>query len=110
MFHRKKKYVKDLLKAHNMQNCKPVPVPLTQSAKLQLFEKFEVVDATHYRRLIGKLLYLTHSRPNIIFVVSVLSRFMSQPNKFHLGTLKHVLKYISGIIEFGIHLVIGVEI
>ena len=55
-----------------------------------------------YRSLIGSLLYLTTSRPNILFVVSVLSRFMHSPSEKHFSAAKRVLRYIKGTIDLGV--------
>ncbi|XP_066323855.1 secreted RxLR effector protein 161-like [Miscanthus floridulus] len=60
------------------------------------------VDATEYRSLIGSLRYLIHTCPDITFVVGYLSRFMETPRKEHLVAVKRLLRYIAGMVEFGI--------
>lgn len=97
-----KKYVTDLLKEYNILHCKPANVPLLPSAQQQLYEDAEGVDVTMYRKLFGKLIHVTQSRPDIVFVISLLSRFMHKPTKIHQGAAKDVLRYLAGTIQFGI--------
>jgi len=52
---------------------------------------FGLMDVTFYQRLVGSLIFLTHTRPDITFPVSVVKRFMSNPEKYHLKVAKHVL-------------------
>lgn len=58
-----------------MMNCKP-SISLSPSTKMSLFDELKSVDITGFRKLIGKLIYLTQSRPDIAFPVNLLSRFM----------------------------------
>lgn len=85
-----------------MLQCKAVSVPLMSCAKQQVYQVADEVDVSKYRRLIGKLMYVTHSRPDIAFSVSLLSRFMHKPNKIHQGAAKHVLRYLAGTQNYGI--------
>ena len=55
-----------------------------------------------YRHLVESLIYLTLTRPDIFYLVGVVSRYMSNPNKPHLDAVKHILRYIKGTINFGI--------
>ncbi|WVZ90082.1 hypothetical protein U9M48_036413 [Paspalum notatum var. saurae] len=57
----------------------------------------EKVDATQYKSLIGGLRYLTHTRPDITFVVGHVSRFMEDPHKDHMAAIKHLLSYELGL-------------
>ncbi|KAF2310080.1 hypothetical protein GH714_006469 [Hevea brasiliensis] len=59
-------------------------------------------DAQRFRSLVGGLIYLTHKRPDIMFAVSLVSRFMHKPTKHHYGTAKRVLKYVAGTLDLGI--------
>ena len=80
------KYISDILNRFKMQDCKPVSTPISIGVKLAKDEDSEKEDDSMYRSLIGSLLYLTASRPHILFVVSLLSRFMHSPRDTHLTT------------------------
>lgn len=64
-----RQYVEDLMKSFNMISCKPSTTPLSTSKKMSLFDKAEPTDITAYRKLIGKLIYVTQCRPYIAFLV-----------------------------------------
>ena len=85
-----------------MQDCKPMSTPMTTSEKLSKDDDFEKIDEGLYRSLIGSLLYLTTSRPDTLFAISVLSRFMHSPSEKHFSAAKRVLRYIKGTVAFGV--------
>ena len=60
------------------------------------------VDSTLYIQLIGSLMYLVHTRPDICYTVNALSQFMSDPKQIHLVAAKHVLRYVRGTITYGL--------
>ena len=78
------KYFLDLLKETRMLGCKPTNTPMEANYKLGLKNDCALVDKGRYQHLVGKLIYLSHTRPNIGFPVSVVSRFMNKPNEEHL--------------------------
>ncbi|XP_027774298.1 uncharacterized protein LOC114077999 [Solanum pennellii] len=96
------KYISDYLKRFKMQDCKPVSTPISTGVKLGKYEESEKVDDSMYRSLIGSLLYLTASRPDILFVVSLLSMFMHSPIETRFTAAKRLLRYIKGTNKFGI--------
>ena len=57
----------------------------------------------HYRQIIGSLMYLTNSKPDICFAVNTLSQYLVQPRRVHLVSAKHVMRYLKGTIEFGLY-------
>ena len=61
------------------------------------------VDATLYRQLVGSLLYLTHSRPDLSFAIGCVSHYMQTPHESHWKSAKIILRYIRGTFQFGIH-------
>ena len=83
-----------------MQDCKPVSTPISAGVKLGKDEDSEKMDDSMYRSLIGSLLYLTAIRPDILFIVSFLSKFMHSPRDTHLTAAKRVLRYIKGTNKF----------
>ncbi|KAJ8770389.1 hypothetical protein K2173_015003 [Erythroxylum novogranatense] len=97
-----KKYVADLLKRFNMANCEVVATPMNVNKKLQREDGTEKNNSTLFRSLVGGLNYLTHTRPNIAFSVSVVPRFMHNPTKQHFIATKRILRYIAGTLNFGI--------
>nr|KYP50175.1 Copia protein [Cajanus cajan] len=97
-----KKYTEALLKKFKMSGCKTVTTPLVTKEKLQKDDGAPDADASRYRSLIGSLLYLTATRPDIMYVVSLLSRFMQKPSQIHFGAAKRILRYLQGTKEFGI--------
>ena len=96
------KYISDILNMSKMQDCKPAITPISVSVKLGKDKDSEKVDDSMYKSLIGSLSYLTASRPDILFVVSLLSRFMHSPRETHPTAAKRVLRYIKGTSKFGI--------
>ena len=60
------------------------------------------VDATHYRRLVGSLRYLVHTRPDLAFAVGFVSRFMERLTEEHLVAVKRILRYIAGTLNYGL--------
>lgn len=98
-----KKYAKDLLKKFKMENAYPASTPMELGLKLSKHDVSEAFDATIYRSLVGSLMYLTTTRPDIMFSVSLLSRFMTSPKRSHWEAGKRVLRYILGTVDHGIH-------
>ncbi|KAF7815307.1 Retrovirus-related Pol polyprotein from transposon TNT 1-94 [Senna tora] len=70
--------------------------------KLQLEDGTGLADAKTFRSLVGGLIYLTHTRPDIAFSVGVVSRFKHSPSKHHIGTTKRILHYVAGTVDYGI--------
>jgi hypothetical protein len=88
------KYTKDLLKRFNMEKCKPIKTPMPTNGHLDLDEGGNPVNQTLYRSMIGSLLYLTASRPDIMFSVCMCARFQSNHKKAHLRVVKRILRYL----------------
>jgi len=96
------KYCKDILKKFEKEACKAVATPMSTNCYLGANEAGPEVDQTMNRGLIGSLLYLTASRPNIMFDVCLCARFQSCPKESHLKVVKRVLKYLKGTISMGL--------
>jgi hypothetical protein len=77
------KYACDLLRRFHMDDCKPTPSPFQSGVKLSATCTSPEVDATLYRQLVGSLLYLTHTHPDLSFVVGLVARYMQTPHESH---------------------------
>ncbi|XP_031285994.1 secreted RxLR effector protein 161-like [Pistacia vera] len=77
-------------------------LPFVPTMKLSNSDEAKKVDEGFYRSLIGCLLYLTATRPDIMYATSLLSRFMSQPTETHFKIAKRVLRYVKGSTDFGV--------
>ncbi|XP_019246414.1 PREDICTED: uncharacterized protein LOC109226066 [Nicotiana attenuata] len=106
-----RKYAFQLISEVGLSACKPVSTPMKQNHKLTTVEydkhagnvnDAELQEAGSYQKLIGKLLYLTTTRPDISFVVQVLSQFMQHPKEPHMEAALRVVKYVKGRPGLGI--------
>eukprot|EP00253_Pinus_taeda_P028262 PITA_28262 len=97
------KYACDILRHFHMEDCNPAPSPFHSGVKLSVSCTSPEVDATLYRQLVGKLLYLTHTRPDLSFAVGLVARFLQNPRESHWKAAKRILRYVRGTIQFGIH-------
>ncbi|KAL0311965.1 UNVERIFIED_CONTAM: Retrovirus-related Pol polyprotein from transposon TNT 1-94 [Sesamum radiatum] len=77
-----------------MESCKTVTTPLVTGQKYKKEDGSEKVDGSIYRSLIGSLLDLTATRPDIMFATNLLSRFMQSPSQVHYGATKRILRYL----------------
>jgi hypothetical protein len=96
------KYTKYLLKRFKMEKCKPIKTPMPTNEHLDLDEGGNQVDQTLYRSMIGSLLYLTASRPDIMFSVYMCARFQANPKKAHFRAVKRILRYLKHTPSIGI--------
>ncbi|GJW00490.1 retrovirus-related pol polyprotein from transposon TNT 1-94 [Tanacetum coccineum] len=90
IFFNQSKYIKEMLKKFGLEDSKPMKTPMSTETKLTKDEEGESVDNTKYRGMIGSLLYLTASRPDIMFGVCICARFQEDPKTSHLEALKHI--------------------
>ncbi|KAJ3689816.1 hypothetical protein LUZ61_018980 [Rhynchospora tenuis] len=95
-------YAKEILKKYKMDECNPVSTPMELGAKLSKFEGGDRVDASKYQSLVGRLRYLTCTRPDIAYSVGVVSRFMEEPKYSHWKAIKRILRYIKGTEALGL--------
>ncbi|KAK9671871.1 hypothetical protein RND81_12G060300 [Saponaria officinalis] len=90
------KYIKELIRKFEMENSHEMSTPMAADKKLSLDEDGKPVDETTYRGMIGSLLYLTASRPDIMFSVCVCARYQSSPKESHVSAVKRILRYLIG--------------
>ncbi|XP_021820544.1 uncharacterized protein LOC110762247, partial [Prunus avium] len=79
-----------------MLDCKPIDTLSEQNHKLGLYPDQATTDKERYQRLVGKLIYLAHTRPDIAYVVSVVNQFMHSPSEDQMGAVTRILRYLKG--------------
>lgn len=97
-----RKYAAEILSRFNMTSCNAVKVPMMHGTKLDKDVSGEKVDNTAYKQLVGSLMYMTTTRPDIMFPVSLVSRYMSNPTQMHWQACKRILRYLQGTLNLGI--------
>ncbi|KAK4848808.1 hypothetical protein QYF36_017638 [Acer negundo] len=100
------KYAKNLVKKFGLENAKHCDTPMSTTLKLSKDASGKSVDQTLYRDMIGSLLYLTASRPNISFSVGVgvgvCDRYQTDPKESHLSSVKRIICFVNGTSNYGI--------
>ncbi|GJY12947.1 putative ribonuclease H-like domain-containing protein [Tanacetum coccineum] len=96
------KYVADILKKFDFSSVKTASTPLETNKALIKDEEAEDVDVHLYRSMIGSLMYLTASRPDIMFVVCACARFQVTPKTSHLHAVKRIFRYLKGQPKLGL--------
>ncbi|WVZ17300.1 hypothetical protein V8G54_010282 [Vigna mungo] len=89
-----RKYALDIFEETGMEGCKPSSTPFLRDTSPPYRLDNYLDDPRPSRRLIGKLLYLTNTRPDLCFRIDLLSQFMQSPNNHHYHAVQHVLRYI----------------
>jgi Reverse transcriptase (RNA-dependent DNA polymerase) len=101
-FVNQEKYAKELMKKFGVEDSNMSKTPMATNINLDADESGKPVDISQYRAMIGSLLYLTASRPDIMFSICLCARFQSNPKESHLKTVKRILKYIKGTLCLGL--------
>ena len=86
-----------------MKDCNAVKNPIVPGTKLSKNDARSRVDATLFKQVVGSLMYLNTTRPDLMYGVSLISRFMTNPTENHWLAGKRILRYLKGTIEFGIY-------
>ena len=86
-----------------MLGCKPVDTPLDLASKIEMEKEVPMADKGRYQRLVGKLIYLSHTRPDIGFAVSMVSRFMNSPTEKHMEAVFRILQYLKKNLGRGLY-------
>lgn len=97
-----KKYVIDLLERFGMSNSNSAHNPMVPGCKLGKDEDGKGVNKTLYKQMVGSLMYATATRPDIMYSVSQVSRFMENPKELHFQAVKRIIRYLKGTCEFGL--------
>lgn len=97
-----RKYALDVLKRFGMENSNAVCNPIVPGSKMHKDENGVTVDETLYKQIVGSLMYLTATRSDMLFVVSLISRYMAKPTELHMQAAKRALRYLKGTVSLGI--------
>jgi hypothetical protein len=102
MFISQEKYLREMLKRFQMEDSKPVGTPMVIGCKLSKDDDSPDVDQSSYRSMIGSLLYITASRPDIMHVVGMVGRYQSAPKQSHLLAVKRIFRYLKETMNYGL--------
>ncbi|KAL3523634.1 hypothetical protein ACH5RR_016468 [Cinchona calisaya] len=96
IFLNQQKYIQDLVDVAGLTNTTSVDTPMEINVKYRRDEGELLEDPTFYRKLVGSLIYLTITRPDISYAVHIVSKFMQAPRHLHLSAVRRIIKYIHG--------------
>nr|GEU85284.1 retrovirus-related Pol polyprotein from transposon TNT 1-94 [Tanacetum cinerariifolium] len=102
IFINQSKYSFESLKKYGFESCDPVDTPMVEKSKLDEDKEGKAVDLSHYRGMIGTLLYLTASRPDLQFAICMCARYQARPTEKHIHAVKKIFQYLRGIINRGL--------
>jgi hypothetical protein len=97
-------YASKILEKVGLADCNPRQTPMEVRLKLSKQSIEPLVEATLFRSIVGSLRYLVNTRADIAFAVGYVSRFLSEPHEDHMLAVKHILRYIAGTLNWGVHL------
>jgi hypothetical protein len=102
-------YALDMLFKFGMANCKSILMPLDRTAKHRP-DSGKVYNPTRFRRIVGSLIYLTITRPDLSYPVGVISQYMARPTEEHLQSALRILRYVSGTKDRGLSYCAGTAV
>ena len=102
IFISQEKYVRNIVKRFELDSKKHASTPMSSSTKLNIDSSGVEVSPTLYRSIIGSLLYLIASRPDIAFSVGVCARYQAAPRESHLTAVKRIIRYVNGTLDYGL--------
>ena len=97
-----RQYAVNVLKKYGMYGCKLISAPLDKNCKLSAYEGAKIENAAIYRKMVGSLIYLTITRPDLNFAVGLVSQFMQQPRKLHSDAIRRILWYVKSTLDYGL--------
>ncbi|KAJ9536524.1 hypothetical protein OSB04_un000276 [Centaurea solstitialis] len=102
IFINQSKYIFDLLKKYDMSSCNSIGTPMATGNKIGPDHEGKDVDLRTYRGMVGSLMYLTASRPDIMFATCVCARYQAKPKESHLAAVKRIFRYLKGTPYYGL--------
>ncbi|XP_013623993.1 PREDICTED: uncharacterized mitochondrial protein AtMg00810-like [Brassica oleracea var. oleracea] len=98
-----KKYARESLERFKLEDCNSVRNPIVLGTKLVKEDRSGKADASVYKQMVGSMMYLAAARPDLTYVLGLISRFMESPTQIHMGAVKRVLQYVKGTMDLGVH-------
>nr|GEU55177.1 hypothetical protein [Tanacetum cinerariifolium] len=94
--------LKEEVYKHGLDQCDPIDIPMLEMLKLDKDPNETPVDPTRYRGMVGSLMYLTASRPDLVFAICMCARYQAKPTEKHLTSVKRFFRYLKGTINMGL--------
>ncbi|XP_027368152.1 uncharacterized protein LOC113874130 [Abrus precatorius] len=104
-----RRYAQEVLSRFGMLDCNVVKNPMVPGTRLSTDKEGVKVEETLFKQLVGSLMYLTVTRPDLTYTVSLISRFRTSPTTTHWLATKRILRYVKGTINFGIWYKKGID-
>nr|GEW60535.1 uncharacterized mitochondrial protein AtMg00810-like [Tanacetum cinerariifolium] len=102
IFINQSKYALESIKKYGFESCDPVDTLMVEKSKLDEDKEGKPVDPSHYRGMIGTLLYLTASRPDLQFAICMCVRYQARPTEKYVHVVKRIFRYLRGIVNRGL--------
>nr|GFA07446.1 retrovirus-related Pol polyprotein from transposon TNT 1-94 [Tanacetum cinerariifolium] len=102
IFINQSKYALESLKKYGFESCDPVDTPMVEKSKLDEDREWKAMDPSHYRGMIGTLLYLTPSRPDLQFAICMCAQYQARPTEKQVHAVKRIFRYLRGTINRGL--------
>ncbi|KAI3680791.1 hypothetical protein L6452_35567 [Arctium lappa] len=102
IFINQSKYIREILRKFQMENRKPIGTPMAPGTKIGTDPSGKAIDIRTYRGMIGSLMYLTSSRPDIMFSTCLCARYQANPKEIHLTAVKRIFRYLKGTADLGL--------
>nr|GFB35129.1 uncharacterized mitochondrial protein AtMg00810-like [Tanacetum cinerariifolium] len=102
IFINQSKYARESLKKYGFKSCDLVDTPMVEKSKLDEDKEGKTVDPSHYRGMIGTLLYLTASRPDFQFAICMCAWYQARPTEKHVHAIKRIFRYLHGTVNRGL--------
>ncbi|GJV91937.1 retrovirus-related pol polyprotein from transposon TNT 1-94 [Tanacetum coccineum] len=102
IFLNQSKYALKSLNKYRMESCDPVDTPMVEKSKLDEDTQGKAVDPTHYRGMVGTLMYLTSNKPDLVYAICMCARYQARPTEKHLHAVKRIFRYLRGTVNRGL--------
>nr|GFD42627.1 uncharacterized mitochondrial protein AtMg00810-like [Tanacetum cinerariifolium] len=102
IFINQSKYALESLKKYGFESCDPVDTLMVKKSKLDEDKEGKAVDPSHYHGMIGTLLYMTASRPDLQFAICMCARYQTRPTEKHVHAVKRIFRYLRGTVHQGL--------